>query len=112
MIYKFIREVQKEQKIKALDLANAIGVSQKHLYSYLNGKAGMSGEKEWALIMAIEEIAPGSRLKIAMAIAGDLTQDQQANLLNLIAKNMRKDRSKEQTPSKIAERDKDLLAVS
>lgn len=110
MIYKFLKEIQKEQKIKALDLAEMLGISTKHLYSYLNGKAGMTSEKEWALIEAMEKLAPGSRLKLGMAIAGELKPEQQAILLNLIAKNIRSDTTNLQVGSKIT--DKELLTVS
>lgn len=114
MLYKFIREIQKEEKIKAIVLAEMVGISRKHLYSYLNGNAGMSGEKEWALIEAMEELAPGSRLKLGMAIAGPLNLDQQATLLNLIAQSMRSDRAKEQINSEAIEKvtEQELLSVS
>lgn len=110
MLYKLLREIQQEQKIKAIDLARMLKISTKHLYNYFNGKAGMTSEKEWALIEAMEELAPGSRLKLGMAIAGPLETDQQATLLNLIAKSMRSDRSKEQVNSTITQ--KELLTVS
>ncbi len=111
MLYKFLREIQQEKKniLRVGDLAKRLQISSKHLSNYFNGKAGMTSEKEWALIEAMEELAPGSRIKLGVAIAGEMNADETAMLIELLVQNFRSDRSKQKENVNVTP---DLLAVS
>lgn len=106
MLHEFFKQVQKEQKIKNTDLASVVGCSDKHISQFRNGNAEMTVSLFWSLIEGMEKIKPGSKIKFALCIAGELDSEKSAFLLNLIAQNLRSN----QPTSRIAE--KELLTVS
>lgn len=105
MFSEIFRQTQKKAKVTNRALAKEVDKSEKHISQFINGRADIPCSLLWELIEALEKLAPGSKLEIAIAMAGDMDGEKSAFLLNLIAQNLRSPQSNR----KIAE---DLLTVS
>jgi hypothetical protein len=69
---EIFRQTQDHFDIKNKDLAEAVGISAKHISYFRWGRGDMSVKLLWRLIQAMDEMAPGARQYF-----GDLVCDRQ-----------------------------------
>lgn len=86
---EIFREILKEEGITNRAIAKEVGVSEKHISQFKNGRADIPCSLLWKLIDACDRLSPGARLKFIVLMAGSLDSDKAATLLSLMAESMR-----------------------
>ncbi len=72
MLHEYFRAAQDRYGVRGKVLAEAVGISTKHLSTFRQGKANMGVDTFWSLIEHLEGLAPGSQRYFGTLIAGKI----------------------------------------
>ena len=103
MLYKFFTETQNAHHVKNKDLAEAAGISCKHLSLFRSGRANITLNLLWHLVDTLDRLSPGARRDFGLRLAGlsqglttlieEMPPDEMSDTLLAIAGAIRKSRS-------------------
>ncbi len=116
MLYKFFTETQEYHGVTSKDLAEAAGVSRKHLSEFRRGKANISLDLLWHLVETLEQLSPGARRDFGLRLAGlegslttlveQMPPEELSDTLLAISESLRKSRYRE------VDQDKESVAAA
>ncbi|WP_414552511.1 helix-turn-helix domain-containing protein [Anabaena sp. CCY 0017] len=84
-IYQLFKQAMDKYGIQGKELAALAGISQNHLSQFRSGNKWISPEVFAALLEAMDELAPGSRLYFCQLLANQpLQADKKTNIVEII----------------------------
>jgi transcriptional regulator with XRE-family HTH domain len=70
MLRKVFKEIKQEYGITGRSIAQATGISEKHISEYLNGKRDVTSETLWRMVEAMEQLSPGAAVDFGQKLSG------------------------------------------
>jgi transcriptional regulator with XRE-family HTH domain len=103
MLYQFFTETQDKHGVSSKDLAEAVGITPKHLSEFRRGRANITLDLLWRLVDELDRLSPGARRDFGLRIAGlggslvnlveQMPPEELSDTLSAIAESLRKPRS-------------------
>lgn len=84
MISTFFRQTLEKYNIKGKRLSEISGVSENHISEFRRGKATVSAEILWKLLIAMDEIAPGARQYFCSLLGAEKSYSFRGELVEMI----------------------------